>query len=178
VLNEISANVVAMAHLHRHFVREPDSSTVDLGDLLIKGCSEMMESLVLKDRVRFRHALNAACDITADEASSLSLLLSEIVMNAIKYAHRDGSLVEIDVSSHLTKDGHPEVTISDDGEGLPAGFDERRHGGAGFRIIRALAQKLQASLTIETSDLGLTFHLVLPVRTTHVALQEPLRAAG
>src|SRR6478672_3105985 len=107
VLNEISANVVAMAHLHRQFVRDPGSATVDLGDLLIESCSQMMASLALKDRVRFRHTLKSVCEITADEASSISLLLSEVVMNAIKYACSDGSLLEIDVSSRVTADGHP-----------------------------------------------------------------------
>lgn len=178
VLNEISANVVAMAHLHRQFVRDPGSATVDLGDLLIESCSQMMASLALKDRVRFRHTLKSVCEVTADEASSISLLLSEVVMNAIKYACSDGSLLEIDVSSRVTADGHPAVTISDNGKGLPAGFDDRRHGGAGFRIIRALAQNLQASLTIESSDLGLTFHLLLPARASVGTLGEPLRAAG
>jgi len=178
VLNEISANVVAMAHLHRHFVGHPGSATVDMADLLIESCTEMMVSLSLSERACFRHKLTTPCEITADEASSLSLLLSEVVMNAIKYAHPDGSRVEIDVSCRLTVDGHPAVDISDNGVGLPEGFDERLHGGAGFRIIRTLAQKLQADLTIESSDLGLSYHLVLPARVSRAATPEPLRAAG
>jgi two-component sensor histidine kinase len=124
----------------------------------------MRASLALKDRVCFRYILNAACKITADEATCLSLVLSEIVMNAIKYAHPDGPLVEINVSASVTGGGHPAVTISDNGKGLPADFDERRHGGAGFRIIRALAQKLQARLTIESSERGVSFQLLLPPR--------------
>jgi two-component sensor histidine kinase len=178
VLNEISANVVAMAHLHRQFVRQPDCATIGLADLLIESCSEMMTSLALKERVRFRHTLKSACEIDADEASSLMLLLSEVVMNAIKYAHPDGSLVEIDVSCLLTADGHPAIAISDNGVGLPAGVDDRHGGGAGFRIIRALAQKLHASLSIESSNLGVSFQLLLPARAPHVETQERLRAVG
>lgn len=177
VLNEISANVVAMAHLHRHFTGHPGSATVDMADLLIESCTEMMVSLSLGERACFRHKLATPCEITADEASSLSLLLSEIVMNSIKYARPDGSRVEIDVSCHLTAEGHPAVIISDNGVGLPAGFDERVHGGAGFRIIRALAHKLQGDLTLESSDLGLSFLLVLPARVSHAAPPEPVRIA-
>jgi two-component sensor histidine kinase len=178
VLNEISANVVAMAQLHRHFVKHPGSPTVDLADLLIESCSEMMVSLSLKDRVRFRHTLRSVCEITADEATSINLLLSEIVMNAIKYAHPDGSPVEIDVSCRLTADGHPAVDISDDGSGLPTGFDELRHGGTGFRIIRTLARKLHANLTVESGQFGLRFHLLLPARVSRTTLEESMRATG
>ena len=177
VLSEISANLVAMGHLHRQFVREPGSATVDLSDLLVESCSEMMAALSLGDRVLFRHEFTAPCEITADEASSLSLLLSEIVMNAIKYARPDGSRVEIDVSCRMTPEGYPAIEISDDGVGLPVGFDERSHGGAGFRIIRALAQKLQAKLSIESSFLGLSFRVLLPARVNRSSVA-PFRAAG
>lgn len=177
VLTEISANVVAMAHLHRHFVRHPGNATVDLANLLIESCSEMMASLSLGDRVCFRHKLTTHCEITADEASSINLLLSEIVMNAIKYARHDGSRVEIDVSCHLTADGCPVIDISDDGPGLPEGFDEQQNGGAGLRIIRTLVNKLRANLAIQSSSLGLCFCVHLPVRASAVP-QAPVRLAS
>lgn len=174
VLIGISANVLAIAHLHRQFVKDPSSATVDLADLLIETCSEMRASLSLSNRVCFRHKLSTHCEITADEATSLGLLVSEVVTNAIKYAHPDRSPVEIDVSCRQTSEGHPAIDISDDGIGLPRDFDERRHGGTGFRIIRALAQKLQARLTVESGDMGLTFHLLLPARVDQLAVAPAL----
>lgn len=178
VLDEISASVVAMAHLNRQLVRHPGSATVELGSLLAESCSEMLVSLGLKGRVRFRHTLRSACEVTAEEAPSLNLLLSEIVMNAIKYARPTGRLVEIDVSSRRTAEGHPVVVISDNGKGLSLDFDERGHTGAGFQIIRALAQKLQANLTIESNEHGLTFHVLLPARVDWPEMAPPLQAVG
>ena len=87
-------------------------------------------------------------------------------------------LVEIDVSSLRTAEGHPVVVISDNGKGLSLDFDERGHTGAGFQIIRALAQKLQANLTIESNEHGLTFHVLLPARVDWPEMAPPLQAVG
>jgi two-component sensor histidine kinase len=45
---------------------------------------------------------------------------------------------------------------------LPESFDASKAGGVGFRLIRSLADKLGATLTIESDSLGLTFRLLFP----------------
>ena len=56
------------------------------------------------------------------------------------------------------------IEIGDDGIGLPEGFEESRDGGAGFKIIRTLAQNIGAELKIQSDDLGLSFRITLPRR--------------
>ena len=164
MLTEIAAKVVATGQLHRRLIDRPATTTVDLSNLLIKSCTALSTSLSLTERVRFRYALIAACQVKTEEATALGFIVSEIVMNAIKYAHPAGQHVEISISAGVTERGRPVIEVADDGVGLPAGFDEARDGGSGFKILRCLVQKIGAKLTFRSCDLGLSFRIVLPWR--------------
>jgi two-component sensor histidine kinase len=54
------------------------------------------------------------------------------------------------------------LTISDDGVGLPEGFDPMQSGGMGFKVMRALAAEVGGELQIQSTHLGLSFRLSLP----------------
>jgi two-component sensor histidine kinase len=59
--------------------------------------------------------------LSADHAVPLGLLINELVANAIKYAYPDGSGA-VEVSAREI-DGSLHVEVSDQGKGLPEGFD-------------------------------------------------------
>jgi len=164
LLVDTAARITGMARVHRRLINLPRGEDTDLSSLLIEGCLELTTSMSLGERVHFKHRLSADCRIGAGEAAVLSLLVGEIVMNAIKYAHPTGIPVEISLSCATTQDGRPVIEIGDDGIGLPEGFDEARDGGAGFKIIRALVENIGAELKIQSDDLGLSFRIVLPRR--------------
>lgn len=160
-LEDAAARITGMARVHRRLINLPRDEDVDLSSLLIESCLELATSMALGERVHFKHALSSECRIGGDEAAVLSLLVGEIVMNAIKYAHPTGIPVEISLSCATTQDGRPAIEIGDDGIGLPEGFDEARDGGAGFKIIRALAENIGAELKVQSDDLGLSFRITL-----------------
>lgn len=162
ILDEALMKIVAISHLHRRLAVTTESGSVDLGDLLIEFVDEIVTSLGLANRLHVRHTIGGRCLVTKEQASKLILITSEVVMNAVKYAHPTDIPIEMTVSCRMTEDGRPMVEIADDGTGLPEGFDTERDGGFGFRLIRNLTKKIGASLRIESDALGLSFHLVLP----------------
>ena len=164
VLTDTAAGVAGMARVHRRLIDLPRGEDTALSSLLIEGCRELTTSMALGERVHFKHRFSSDCRIGAGEAAVLHLLLGEIVMNAVKYAHPTGIPVEISLSCATTQDGRPAIEIGDDGIGLPEGFDEARDGGAGFKIMRTLAENIGAELKIQSDDLGLSFRILLPRR--------------
>jgi PAS domain S-box-containing protein len=52
--------------------------------------------------------------------------------------------------------------VVDDGVGLPEGFDPTSDGGFGFRVMRAQSERLGATLTFESTSLGLCMQLRVP----------------
>jgi two-component sensor histidine kinase len=90
------------------------------------------------------------------------LILCEVFINAMKYAHPTGVKLALTVDCSICPEGRLTLAISDDGMGLPDNFNPHSDGGLGLRVIRNLAAELNADLDIRSSELGLTFRLTLP----------------
>jgi two-component sensor histidine kinase len=79
---------------------------------------------------------------------SLGLMLTELVINAVKHAFPDGRAGKIAVSCEV-RGPNWSLSVADDGVGMPTDPAHTR-AGLGTSIIQALARQLQA--TIETSS--------------------------
>ena len=84
------------------------------------------------------HHSGGECLVLTRHVQSITLILCEILTNAMKYAHPTGMPVKISLVVRGFIERRLELTISDDGIGLPEGFDMTKDGGLGFQIIRAL----------------------------------------
>ncbi|MCE9520431.1 MAG: PAS domain S-box protein, partial [Verrucomicrobia bacterium] len=93
----------------------------------------------------------------------LALSLNEMVSNAFKHAYTGGrgGLLKIEL---LIDNGNGDLTVQDDGVGLPADFDDHRSGGLGLKIMRVFAGQLGGDVRV-TSDpgRGASFHLHFPL---------------
>ncbi len=115
--------------------------------------------------------MDAACKayVTTGQAARIVGVVREAIMNSLEYAHPTGIPGKIELSSAVQEDGTLRIQIADDGVGLPEGFDTERDGGSGFRTMRRASHELGASLSIESSSLGLVICLTLPCGTLPVA---------
>ena len=93
------------------------------------------------------------------------LILCEIFINAMKYAHPSGVPLIMLVDCEPAPDGRLILTISDDGVGLPEGFVPEKDGGMGFKVMHRLAQEMGCELRTLSTHLGLSFRLSLPAGT-------------
>jgi two-component sensor histidine kinase len=160
LLRNAAGRIVAIGHLHRRLA-STSNEQLDLGPFLASSCLELRASLTSDDRVRVTENLSADCHVTAEQASVLCLVMNEVLVNALKYAHPDGSPIAMCLSCG-PDGGQIIVEIADDGVGLPEGFDEERDGGVGFKLIRNLLLKIGAALDLLSSPQGLSFRITLP----------------
>ena len=63
------------------------------------------------------------CMVQMRQVQPIVLMLCEIFINAMKYAHPTGVPLIMLVDSLISGDGRLVLTICDDGVGLPEGFD-------------------------------------------------------
>jgi two-component sensor histidine kinase len=99
-----------------------------------------------------------ASTVSPNVSVSLGLVVTELVINALKHAYPGGRVGRIKVG-YNSADTDWTLSVDDDGVGMPASDDSAK-GGLGTSIIRALAQQLAARVEIDSTGLGTKVSLV------------------
>jgi two-component sensor histidine kinase len=160
MLAGIAAHIDAVGRLHKMLSDEPEG-VVDIGEHLSKMCASLQPFIASGSPIELFCDFKLGCAARSDEMMPIALIVTEIVMNAIKYAHPSGVRGRIDASCHHV-DGNIVIEVRDDGVGLPEAFDVERDGGVGFNVVRTLSSQLGAKPVFDSGPLGLRFALVLP----------------
>jgi two-component sensor histidine kinase len=158
-LQDASLRVETIAQVHDHLWRGSQIGFVDLADFI----SELCKKLQGTTGAHLLHSHADAMLISADHAIPLGLLINELVTNAVKHAY-PGHAGPIEISAHEIN-GHLQVEVSDQGVGLPDGFDiDQPRNSLGFKVITGLARQLQGHLTVASNvPKGTRFLLDLPI---------------
>jgi two-component sensor histidine kinase len=167
-LEEVAARIETVGELHRLLSDAPgeDEDGIDLGRFLAKLCASLMQTVSFAGDTTIAHRDSGGCMVRADQVTPIALIVSELVTNALKYAHPAGVAGRILVSCRSVGGGLM-VEVTDDGVGLSENFDPQSDGGLGFRVVRGLARQLGADLVYESSGVGLTVRLLLNADREH-----------
>ena len=93
-------------------------------------------------------------ELTSAEATSIAVVLSECVANAIKHAFPDDRGGRIEVVCGFQADGTVVLTCADDGVGSVDTADDDALGSLGRRIMQASAQQIAGTLDRENRQSG------------------------
>jgi two-component sensor histidine kinase len=90
--------------------------------------------------------------LPADVATSLAMIISELCQNAVEHglANQSGE-VRVVPSQY---DGRLRMEISDDGRGLPTGFDWRKSRSLGLSIVNTLVAEMEGSFQLGPREAG------------------------
>ncbi len=157
--------VRALATLHRHLYMHGEVHTIDMPGFLDELCSQLFQAMGEVPGRRIRLSIEASpLQMSSDQAVPLSLVVTEAVSNAVKYAFPGGRAGHIRVM--LTTEGQvADLVVEDDGVGIPAGKTETDTGprdGIGITLIRGFARQLGATLTVH-EDAGTRYSLRMPL---------------
>ncbi|HEX6967320.1 MAG TPA: histidine kinase N-terminal domain-containing protein [Micromonosporaceae bacterium] len=98
--------------------------------------------------------------LPAEIATSLVMVLNELLLNAVEHGFARGAVAgsggpaEVVVSAQRHRK-QLQVTVADNGRGLPSDFDAERSGRLGLQIVRALVTgELRGSIELRGRDGG------------------------
>lgn len=96
-------------------------------------------------------------ELPIDECIACGIIVNELVTNSIKHAFPAlyGGLIEVKLSAI---EGGIELSVRDDGVGLPVGVDLVRAKTLGLDLVTAFTRRLRGSLSVRR-ELGTTFSL-------------------
>lgn len=158
--------VRALATVHRHLYSHGDLHTINMRSFLLELCEQLFTAMGETPGERLRLQVEAPeIEMSSDQAVPLSLIVTEAVSNAIKYAYPGGRSGTISV--RLAQTG-PDIVleIEDDGIGIPAGRAETEAGtrdGIGIQLINGFARQLGAGLEVEQGR-GTRYRVALKLR--------------
>jgi two-component sensor histidine kinase len=162
MLQELVGRIESVGQLHKLLTRQPKLAAVDIGEYLRAICEPLANSIAKQGLIEFEQQSAPGLMVRPDQAPLLALIVSELVTNAIKYAHPTGVAGHVAVSCSRERDDALAIEVADDGIGLPEGFDPQVDGDFGFRIMRAIAEQLHATLTFHSTDIGLRVRVLMP----------------
>jgi two-component sensor histidine kinase len=158
-LEDAASRVSAVAKVHERIQQANAPDRLDLGVYVADICRDLNQAVPLH---HIEVAAEPAIDITTDRAVPIALVANELVTNAAKYAYQGAQSGNIWVRVARGARGTIELSVRDEGQGLPANFDLASAPGLGMRIIRALTQQLSAAIEVRRLDPGTEFIVTIP----------------
>lgn len=161
MFEEMRNRIVTMAMVHQKLYQSHNLSYIELGEYLRELTEMLIQSYKVSNSPIGVVTETDTIPTLIDTAIPCGLILNELVSNALKYAFPHGQAGQI--SLVLKKDGTDIIMcLSDNGVGLPEGFDLNQRSKLGLQIVTILGEnQLQGEMEIK-SDHGFSFHLRFP----------------
>ena len=162
-LRDAHHRVMSVAALERQLVGSPDGE-VDLRVYFTNLCDSIAASMIAGGDDLSLAVTGAGGMVDARVSTSLGLIVTELVINALKHAFPDGRPGRITVNCEFQGPIWT-LSVSDDGVGLPVDPAHVR-AGLGTSIVQALAHQLQASVEVGAAHPGVR----VAITRTQIAL--------
>ncbi len=101
--------------------------------------------------------------IDSDTAVNLEIIVNELITNAIKHAFPDGTEGVITITLKRIDPGTAELSVADNGIGIPENFSIDYNESFGIAVITALTEQLEGTLSFSREN-GTTFTVRFPLK--------------
>ncbi|MBU4209428.1 MAG: sensor histidine kinase, partial [Proteobacteria bacterium] len=90
-------------------------------------------------------------ELNIDKAIPCGLIVNELILNCLKHAFADGDKGEIKVSLLFVNENEVELTVSDNGVGIPEEMDLKNSGSLGLKLVNILTDQIDGKLYLDRS---------------------------
>jgi two-component sensor histidine kinase len=150
-LEDAHRRVMSVASVQQHLQASGKGERVEVGSYLSKLCATLAASMIGDNR---RIAVNVVAGdgmTTSSQAVSLGLIVTELLVNAVKYAFPDEAAEGHVIVGYEAHGSDWKLSVSDNGAGMPPQSPNNMVSGLGTSLIKALAQQLHAQVDIATA---------------------------
>ena len=148
-----------MSLIHETLYQSKDFANVDFNGYVKSISNYLLRSyIVISGAIKLNLEIE---DITLglDHAIPCGLIINELVSNSLKHAFPKGREGEIKIALRTINDHEVELTVSDDGVGIPREIDMGNPETLGLELVQILAEnQLDGTLELER-DGGTEFRI-------------------
>ena len=167
-LQDAHRRVMSVATVQQQLHASGLNESIDIGSYLSKLCDSLAKSMVGDRRPVSITVQATSGTAVSDEAVSLGLIVTELVINSLKHGFQGGAEGEILVRYEVQDSGW-RLSVSDNGSGTQEASGEPPHTGLGTSIVEALAHQLEATVQKTSGPQGATVTITAPAISAGVA---------
>ena len=158
-LHDAHQRVMSVATVQQQLQASRHGDTIEIGPYIRKLCDSLADSMIGDRRPLSLTVQATAGSAVSGEAVSLGLIVTELVINALKHAFPGGGEGEILIRYDV--DGADwRLSVADNGVGRRDNGGERTRVGLGTSIVEALAQQLKARVEVSSGPQGTSVAIV------------------
>jgi chemotaxis protein methyltransferase CheR len=161
-LRDAHERVMAVATVQEQLHPSPFGAQIEARTYLTRLCESLAASMILDGQPVSLRVEAGEGTTTSEQAVSMGLIATELVINALKHAFPGGAKGAIVVAFESSASAW-RVSVSDDGVGISTGLPEAPvRIGLGTSIVEALARQLGGRVTTSAASPGTTVSVTVP----------------
>jgi two-component sensor histidine kinase len=153
-LEDAHQRVLSVAAVQQHLHFSDRNEPIEIGNYLTKLCETLAQSMIGDSRPILLKVEADAGTAVSREAVSIGLIVTELVMNALKHAFPAARPDATIVVSYKVAGTDWKLAVSDNGKGKPDVSAGDTKPGLGTSLVKALVRQLDAVLNIASDPCG------------------------
>ncbi|MBT4286245.1 MAG: DUF3365 domain-containing protein [Deltaproteobacteria bacterium] len=138
-LQDSQNRVNSMCMIHETLYRTDDISAISMEKYLSELGRVILQSYSIGNNIN----INVKAEdimIGIKQASSIGLIVNELITNSLKYAFPDQSSGEINLGLKSDEENIVELCVSDNGIGIPKDSDIQNSNSLGLKLVKAIVE--------------------------------------
>jgi two-component sensor histidine kinase len=160
-LKQARERVLSMGTVYRHLYRTETVGPVEFGEFLRLICAESERAYAGTSKATITCEAEPLF-VAGGTATSLAVLMHELITNALKHAYPENEAGPIMISLARTKRGRIEFRVADRGRGMPEEVDLEAPTSLGFKVITSTVRRFGGTFSINRLDPGTEFVIRFP----------------
>lgn len=140
-IRESQHRVQAISLLHRKLYQSENTTAIDMPSYISEVVNYLAENVDGGRKIQFVVSVHPLT-LDVSQAVPVGLIINEAVTNSIKYAFPGEKKGLVQVALENVDAGYLELIVSDNGEGLPEGFDSHDLTSLGLSLMKGLSKQL------------------------------------
>jgi len=171
-LQDAHQRVMSVAAVQSHLHASDGIDQIEVGPYLTKLCGSLAASMIGENHPTTLKVVADKGTIGSAQAVSIGLIVTELVINALKYAFPTGKAGALVLVTYESEGADWKLTVSDNGVGKGAHDAAETRGGLGMVIVQALVKQLDAQMDVLSAAAGMSVSITratLPSRMPQAA---------
>ena len=158
MFEEMRQRVQSIGTIHESLYRSNSFAAIDFADNAQSLADTLLSFYGLAGRVQVELPKRGVALLPIDRAVTCNLLLNELVSNALKHAfpRGEGGRIRIEMCED---GGRYDLRVTDNGVGMPKGYEIGKSKSFGLRLAELLASQLGGTIDIKSDAGGTSVHV-------------------